>query len=99
MPEPVQKADSSSSSDEKEDRSAEVEEWKRKYEEMSELQSRTKSDFESFKRKTISEIEELNISITNLEKRNVELKLLLHRNNIEITESPQKSPSASRDTV
>jgi len=31
-----------------------------------------------------------------LEKRNVELKLLLRRNNIELTESPEKSVSIAR---
>ena len=37
-------------------------------------------DFEGYKIKTGSEIEELTISVTNLEKRNVELKLQLRTN-------------------
>jgi len=82
------KDDSSSSSSEKEDHSAELEEWKKKHDKV-------KSDYEQFRRKTSSEIEELNITITNLEKRNVELKLLLRRNNVDITESPEKVGSTT----
>lgn len=67
------KDDSSSSSSEKEDHSKDVEEWKKKYEKI-------KSEFERYERTTTSEIEELKISIKNLEKRNVELKMLLDSN-------------------
>ena len=47
-------------------------------------------DFDRYKRSTQSEIEELNISNQNLEKRNIELKLQLRRNNIEALDSPDK---------
>ena len=47
-------------------------------------------DFDRYKRSTQSEIEELNISNQNYEKRNIELKLQLRRNNIEAPDSPDK---------
>lgn len=78
VPEP--KDDASSSSDSyKEDLSGELEELKAKL-----------AKFESFKRTIDSEVEELNITISNLEKRNIELKLLLRRNNIDLEGSPMK---------
>ena len=89
--------DDSSSSSEKPDYSAEVEEWKRKYEEMVGKYDKLTAEFEKYKIKATSEIEELTISVTNLEKRNVELKLLLRRNNIALDGSPTKARSESGD--
>lgn len=91
---PEVKDDSSSSSEEKPDLSGEVEEWKRKYEEMTEKYDKLTAEFEKYKIKATSEIEELTISVTNLEKRNVELKLILRRNNIAIDGSPIKVDSS-----
>ena len=51
------------------------------------------AEFEKYKIKAESEIEELTISVTNLEKRNVELRLLLRNNNINLDGSPQKVSS------
>ena len=68
--------DDSSSSSEKPDYTAEIEEWKRKYEEVSGKFERLNTEFEKYKIKAESEIEELTISVANLEKRNVELKLM-----------------------
>ena len=91
---PEIKDDSSSSSEEKVDNSAEIEEWKKKYESMVGKNERLTSDFEKFKIKAEAEIEELTISVTNLEKRNIELKLLLRRNNIDLEGSPTKVGSS-----
>ena len=83
-------SDSYSDKDEKEDNSAEIEEWKSKYEKISQTHEQVTKDFDRYKRSTQSEIEELNISNQNLEKRNIELKLQLRRNNIEAPDSPDK---------
>ena len=85
VPEP--KDDASSSSDSyKEDLSGELEELKAKL-----------AKFESFKRTIDSEVEELNITISNLEKRNIELKLLLRRNNIDLEGSPMKQKDTTEE--
>lgn len=85
VPEP--KDDASSSSDSyKEDLSGELEELKAKL-----------AKFESFKRTIDSEVEELNITISNLEKRNIELKLLLRRNNIDLEGSPMKQQDTTEE--
>ena len=65
-----------------------MEVWKRKYEEMSGKFDRLNTEFEKYKIKAESEIEELTISVANLEKRNVELRLLLRKNNINLDGSP-----------
>ena len=80
--------DDSSSSSEKPDYTAEIEEWKRKYEEISGKFDRLNKEFEKYKIKAESETEELTISVANLEKRNVELKLMLRNNNINLDGSP-----------
>lgn len=92
---PEIKDDSSSTSEEKPDFSAEMEEWKKKYEALDTKHTKLVSEYEKFKIKANSEIEELSISVTNLEKRNVELKLLLRRNNIALDGSPTKVGSTS----
>lgn len=74
------KDDSSSSSSEKEDHSAELEQWKKKFEKVTE-------EFETYQRRTQSEIKELNITVDNLEKRNIELKLQLKKSGVELDES------------
>ena len=53
---PEIKDDTSSASSEKEDHSKEVEEWKKKYEKLTE-------EYKTHQRRTQSEIEELNISV------------------------------------
>ena len=80
--------DDSSSSSEKPDYTAEIEEWKRKYEEMSGKFERLNKEFEKYKIRADSEIEELKITAANLDKRNVELKLMLRNNNINLDGSP-----------
>ena len=82
---------SSSSSSEKEDRSAEVEKWKSKFEKLEKAHERYDSDMESHKRICKSEIEELTTTNQNWEKRIIELKLLLRRNNISLDDSPLKT--------
>lgn len=89
--------DDSSSSSEKPDYSAEMEEWKKKYEEVNNKHDRLSKEFEKYKIKAESEIEELTISVANLEKRNIELKLLLRKNNINLDGSPQKISSSEVD--
>ena len=80
--------DDSSSSSEKPDLNAEIEEWKRKHDEVSGKFDRLTKEFEKYKIKAESETEELTISVANLEKRNVELKLMLRNNNISLDGSP-----------
>ena len=49
---------------------------------------RLDKEFEKYKIKAESEIEELKITAANLDKRNVELKLMLRKNNINLDGSP-----------
>ena len=87
---PEVKDDSSSSSSEKEDHSGELEEWKKKYQEKCAAFESMEAEYSTYKRRTTSQIDELQISVTNLEKRNAELKYLLNKHNIEAPDSPDK---------
>ena len=84
---PDAKDDSSSSSEEKEDWQAKYEDYKFKFESAQANYKQVTDDYKEYKRKSSSEIEELQISLTNLEKRNVELLVLLRKHKIEVDSS------------